>query len=216
MLEEHIHSNSAIIESIRYLGYFGDVAFAATGALVAARKKMDIIGYMLLGAITGMGGGTVRDLILDRPVFWLTDSFELILCVGTAIVIMLVIKIQQNINESRMLLWADALGLSAFAVQGAHIAAISGASVFSALFIGVLSAVGGGLMRDIICGEKPFMLSGEIYALAALIGTALYLHLLLHTSLPEYVTTIIGFSVIIGLRAIGILFGVSFAPKVQR
>jgi len=213
MLEEHIHSNSLIIESVRYLGYFGDVAFAATGALVAARKQMDIIGYMLLGAITGMGGGTVRDLILDRPVFWLTDSFELLLCVGTAIAIMLIIKTKQKFNEGRMLLWADAMGLSAFAIQGAHIAVIYGANVFSALFLGVLSAVGGGLMRDIISGERPFMLSGEIYALAALVGTALYLILLQNTVLPEYISTMIGFCVIIGLRALGIIFGIGFGSQ---
>lgn len=138
--------------------------------------------------------------------------FELILCVGTAIFIMALVRMRSKLNDSRMLIWADALGLSAFAIEGSHIAVISGANEVSALFLGVLSAVGGGLIRDIICGEKPFMLSGEFYASAALLGTALYLIMLLHFSIPEYISTLVGFSAIITLRALGITFGIRFGP----
>ena len=208
MIETHIHTNSLIIESVRYLGYFGDIVFAVSGALIAARHRMDIIGFMLLGAITGIGGGTVRDLILDRPVFWLQNPFELMLCLTAAISIFVLVSFRPQTSEDKALIWADALGLSAFTIQGSHIAIVSGAHEFSALFLGVLSAVGGGLMRDIICGVKPFMLSGEFYASAALLGTMRYLFMLLYLPLPEYVSTLLGFSAVLLLRAIGIQFGI--------
>ena len=78
----------------------------------------------------------------------------------------------------------------------------------SAAFLGVLSAVGGGLMRDIICGEKPFMLSGELYASAALVGVAIYIPLMMHSGLPEALVTGIGFLIVFGFRGLGILAGV--------
>jgi uncharacterized membrane protein YeiH len=175
---------------------------------MAARHRMDLFGFVLLGTITGVGGGTTRDLILDRPVFWLADPLELLLCVGSAIAVFAALFVYRELAQGRALEWADALGLGAFCIQGTEIAIANGSHPVSAVFLGVLSAVGGGLMRDIIAGERPFILTGELYASAALAGAATYLALLPGAGLHQAPAALVGFLTVIGLRSLSVVLGV--------
>ena len=112
-----IESLSAIILGLMY---FGDVVFSISGALTAARHRMSILGFIMIGTITGIGGGTTRDLLLGRIVWWTQDPTELILCMSAAVATFFFIKI--DISKRKLVIWSDALGLSAFAIVGSAVA----------------------------------------------------------------------------------------------
>ncbi len=162
---------------ILILDYAGIAVFAATGALAASRKQLDIIGFLFFAAFTGVGGGTVRDLILDVPVFWVVNHDYLMIYLVTAILV----YFTAHLFESRykLLLWLDALGLAAYSVFGAWKAlAVTGSPVI-AVVMGVITASFGGILRDQLAGEPCILLRPEIYITAALAGAATYtgLHL---------------------------------------
>ena len=158
--------------SILAIMYFGDVVFAVSGALTAARYRMDILGFLMIGTITGIGGGTLRDVLLGRTVWWTQDPRELILCIGAALLTFFFIK--SDISQRRRMVWADALGLSAFAVVGCHVALSFGAPFFIAVVMGMVTATGGGVMRDVLTNNQPMIFCGQIYATAALVGSLGY------------------------------------------
>ena len=162
---------------IELLDYFGIVVFAVSGALAAARARMDVVGFALLGVVTGIGGGSVRDLLLGRlPVFWIEQPQYVALCVVASVVTFVSVPIIAS--RLRLLLWADAIGLAVFAVLGAQTALAAGAPLIIAALLGVVSATFGGLIRDIICRETPLILLKEIYVTAALVGALLYVCLI--------------------------------------
>ncbi len=195
-------------ENITVLVYFGDVVFAVSGALTAARYRMDVIGFILIGTITGIGGGTVRDLIIGRTVWWTQNPFELLLCVSVSL---LTYFFYQRVARHASMVWADALGLSAAAVAGCHIALGFGVAPEVAVFMGMLTGTGGGLIRDIITNTKPMITGGQLYASAALMGSGCYV--LLHlVQVPEVVAQIAAFATAFGLRAAGIIFDVRMGP----
>ncbi|WP_421994036.1 trimeric intracellular cation channel family protein [Reyranella sp.] len=154
------------------LNYFGDIVFAFSGALVAARHRMDVLGIVLIGTVTGIGGGTLRDIILNHPVWWVGNPVELLLCAGTALAAYFVKRLPGGTRGLAQ--WADAIGLAAFAVVGAHVAQTDGASFVVVAFLGMLTATGGGVLRDLLTNTRPMILSGELYATAALLGAAAY------------------------------------------
>jgi uncharacterized membrane protein YeiH len=156
-----------------WLDLAGIAVFAASGALVAARKRMDVVGFIVIGAATGFGGGTVRDLLLGRTqVFWLRDPA--LLAVASSIAVLVFFTAHRVENRFRALLWADAVGLALYAVLGAEIALVAGAHPWAAVLLGVVTATFGGVVRDVICNEIPLLLRKEIYALAALAGATVF------------------------------------------
>lgn len=154
----------------------GTFVFALSGGLAAARIRLDPFGFAVVAIVTGLGGGTLRNLLLDlHPVAWIADPLYLVVCLFAAAVTF----IWAHLLESR-LLWlriADALGLGLFAVAGTQIALAAGTHGGIAIMMGVTTAVVGGMIRDILCNQVPLVLQKEIYALAALLGSALYVGL---------------------------------------
>jgi uncharacterized membrane protein YeiH len=144
--------------SILAIMYFGDVVFAVSGALTAARYRMDVLGFVLIGTITGIGGGTIRDLLLGRTVWWTQDPTELLLCVAASLITFLFIR--SDITRKKGMIWSDALGLAAFGVIGCHIALESGAPIVIAVFMGMVTATGGGVIRDLLTNTEPMILCG--------------------------------------------------------
>ena len=189
---------------ILILDYAGIAVFAATGALAASRKQLDIIGFLFFAAFTGVGGGTVRDLILDVPVFWVVDSGYLLICLVTA----MLVYFTAHLFESRykLLLWLDALGLAAYCVFGAWKALEITGSPVIAVVMGVVTASFGGILRDLIAGEPCILLRPEIYITAALAGGAVYtgLHL---AGLPVIVAAIPAALVAFAIRGGSMRFG---------
>lgn len=124
------------------LDWFGIVVFTATGALVASRKQMDAVGFILLGTVTGVGGGSVRDLLLgDLPVFWVTEPAYLLTCVAVSLVTFFLAHIPTS--RYRVMLWFDAVGMALFAVSGAEKALLAGAAPSVAVAMGVITATFG-------------------------------------------------------------------------
>ena len=155
------------------LDLIGVAAFAASGALVASRKQMDLVGFALLAVVTGIGGGTVRDLLLGLPVFWIERPLYLMICFVVAGAAFLTAHLPNS--RYRLLLWFDAAGLALFCVVGAEKALLAGAGPLVALVMGVITATFGGVIRDILGAEEPVILTREIYATAALAGAGLFI-----------------------------------------
>jgi uncharacterized membrane protein YeiH len=190
---------------LRWLDLAGIAVFAASGALVASRKQMDAVGFVLMAVITGFGGGTLRDLLLGRtPVFWLgaPELVAVAICVGV-LDFFLAPHIE---NRYRTLLWADAVGLSLYAVLGAEIALIYGANPWAAVILGVVTATFGGIARDTICNEVPLILPREIYATAAAAGATTFILLRLNGTWREP-AFLLGVLVCFAIRAAALRYG---------
>jgi uncharacterized membrane protein YeiH len=201
--------NEPLTTSILAIMYFGDVVFAISGALTAARYRMDVLGFMMIGTITGIGGGTTRDLLLGRTVWWTQDPIELLLCVAASLVTFF--WITSDINRRKGMIWSDALGLAAFGVVGCHVALAFGAPFVIAVFMGMVTATGGGLIRDVLTNTQPMILCGELYATAALVGSLSYAGLS-YLSLPEGIAELAAFLAAFSLRASAIIFDIRMGP----
>jgi uncharacterized membrane protein YeiH len=198
---------------ILILDYAGIAVFAATGALAASRKQVDMIGFLFFAAITGIGGGTVRDLVLDVPVFWVANPDYLVICVVTAVIV----YFTAHLFESRykLLLWLDAIGLAAYCVFGAWKAySVTGSPVI-AVVMGVITASFGGILRDQMAGEPNILLQREIYITAALVGSAAYTGLAM-AGLPVMAAALPAALAAFAIRGGALKFGWSFPPYKAR
>lgn len=196
--------------SINAIVYFGDAVFAISGALTAMRFRMDIIGVVLIGTVTGLGGGTIRDLIIGRPVFWVQNPSEIFLCIVVSTITFFFVT--DEILRRRGMVWGDALGLAAFGVAGCNIALAHGVVWPVAILMGMVTATGGGVIRDVITNTQPMITSSQPYATIALIGASLYA-LLLSFEMPEGVAELIAFSIALVLRAISIHYDLRMGPR---
>jgi uncharacterized membrane protein YeiH len=151
------------------------VVFAITGALVASRKQMDIVGFMWLGVITGVGGGTVRDLLLGLPVFWVREPLPIVACLIASSAIFFTAHLVQS--RYRVILWLDAMGLALVTIAGTAKGLDAGAGPVVAVVMGVITAVVGGIIRDILGHEASIILKREIYVTASVIGATVYVTL---------------------------------------
>lgn len=164
-------------EILFYLDIFGIIVFALSGSLMAGRYQLDPFGVVVLASVTAVGGGTIRDVILQTPVFWVEKPYYLYVILITAILTIILIRQPKRIPK-RFLLIADALGLALFAVLGTQKALYLGAPVPVAVVLGTITGVAGGMIRDVLCNVIPMILRQEIYALAAMLGGSLFV--LLH------------------------------------
>ena len=169
----------------------------------------DVLGFVLIGTITGIGGGTTRDLLLGRTVWWTQEPFELLLCAGAALVTYFFIK--TDISTRKWMIWADAIGLACFAVVGCHVAMAFGVPFVIAVFLGMVTATGGGVIRDTLTQTQPMILCGEVYATAALLGSLGY-GILSQTALPAGLAELLSVLAAFSLRALAIIFNIRMGP----
>ena len=160
----------------------GTIFFAISGALSACKKNFDLTGAMLIAFAVGDGGGTLRDVLIgSTPVFWMQQPSSVVLTMLTGLIVFF---IAEHVDfTGKAFLIVDALGLGVFAIVGAQKTLALGLSPIVAVMMGVLTAVGGGVIRDILSGEIPLILRPEVYATAALAGATVFVTL--HTYLPE-------------------------------
>ena len=191
---------STVAPALHFLSTAGLTVFAISGALAAARQRLDIIAAGFFAVVTAIGGGTVRDLLIGVPVFWLTDWTPIAICVVVAVAVWLV---PLHRWPAQALDWFDAAGLSAFAVYGAGKAVGVGVSPLSAVAMGVVTACLGGIIRDVVANVPSIMLRNELYVTAALAAGATFVGLL-HVGVAQgwasAIATLIGFA----LRGAGI------------
>ena len=180
------------------LDLLGVAVFAVTGALVASRKQMDIVGFAFLATVTGIGGGTLRDLVLGaQPVFWVQQPLYVAVCIVVAVAVFFTAHIPES--RYRLLLWLDAFGLSFFCVVGADKALETGNGWFIAIVMGVITATFGGVVRDVLGGEIPVVLRKEIYATAAVAGSGTFVAATV-AGIPAIAAAFAGFAVCLLIR----------------
>lgn len=157
------------------LEILGTVAFAVSGAMAAVRARMDWLGVLVLAIVVAIGGGTMRDMLLGRlPVFWVVEPWPVVVAsVTAALVIVLASRRPQSAPDSwSIVVLADAAGLAVFTIAGTLIAAANDVSAPFAVLLGVVTGTGGGVLRDVLVGQRPMVLVGQVYALAAVAGGA--------------------------------------------
>lgn len=190
---------------VQFFDYAGVFVFAATGALAASRRQVDIIGFLFFASLTGVGGGTLRDLMLGQaPVFWVKDPAYLLVCVVAAVLIYFTAHLLES--RYRVLLWLDSIGLSAYCVMGAAKSLALGFSPYIAVVMGILTATCGGILRDVVSGEQSVLLRREIYVTAALAGATTFT-LLYSVDVDPLLAALAGALVAFGVRGGSLLFG---------
>ncbi|ARD70038.1 putative membrane protein (plasmid) [Aminobacter sp. MSH1] len=193
------------MQPIIVLDYLGVALFAATGALAASRKQLDIIGFLFLAAVTGMGGGTARDLILGVPVFWVEGHIYVLACSATAVLVYFTAHLIES--RFRLLLWLDAVALSAYGVFGAYKGLMITDSATVAVVMGMLTGTFGGILRDVLAGEPSVLLRREeIYVAAAMAGAVAFVASV-GLGLPLAWAAGLGFLFALGVRSGALHFG---------
>jgi uncharacterized membrane protein YeiH len=190
-------------ELIFFIDMLAAVSFAVSGALVASRKNLDLLGFMWLAVITGVGGGTVRDLILDIPVFWVADPAHIVACLLTAVIMFFVAP--HVASRLKLVLWFDAIGLSFVTVVGTVKGLEHGTGALIAIVMGVMTASVGGIIRDVIGGEISIIMRREIYVTAAVAGAICYIGLTALDTVPA-IAAIASFVITLCIRGLAMTF----------
>ncbi|MDM9619584.1 hypothetical protein A6U87_26395 [Rhizobium sp. AC44/96] len=188
-----------------YLDYAGVALFAATGALAASRKQLDLVGFLFFAIVTGAGGGTVRDMVLGRvPVFWVLNPTYILVCCAAGIIVFFTAHLVES--RYRLLIWLDAVGLSAYCVMGAAKGLAATGSPTIAIVTGTLTATFGGILRDLLANEPSVLLRPEIYITAALIGSGIFT-VANGLDLPIYSASAVGVLAAFAVRGGALHFG---------
>ena len=192
---------------LEVLEYCGVAVFAVSGALAAGRKSLDLLGVVVIATVTAIGGGTIRDLLLDRhPVFWIAEPLNLYLIFAASLITVAFARKWEP--PERVLLVADAVGLALFSIGGAQISEAAGLGGLVVVIMGTLTGVAGGVIRDVLTAEIPLILRrGRIYATAAIAGCIVYL--LLQDVIGRSAASIVAMACVAGLRLSAIIWGLS-------
>lgn len=182
---------------------FGTAVFAASGALAAAKRGQTLVTFSFFALVTGVGGGTVRDLLIGAPVFWVHDALVPAVCLGMAMIIWIT---PANWWSGRALDWFDAAGLAVYAVFGASKALSLGVPELPAMMMGVITACAGGIIRDVLAGVPSIIMRPEIYVTAAALAAGLFV-LLVWGGLAVVPAAILGGGAGFALRALAITRG---------
>jgi uncharacterized membrane protein YeiH len=186
-----------------YLDWAGVAVFACSGALVAATKRQTLVTLIFFAVVTGVGGGTARDLLIGAPVFWVHENILLLICFAAAAAVW---ALPGALWQGRALPWLDAVGIAAYATYGAAKGLAFGLAPLPALAMGVLTACLGGIIRDVLAGDPSILMRPELYVTAAALSAALMVGLLM-VGVPAAVAGIVAASAGFLLRAGAIHFG---------
>ena len=187
------------------LDLIGVAVFAVSGVLVAAHSGMDLLGGLALAALTAIGGGTLRDVLLNRhPIFWIRDARYLLIILLVALLSMLYLAYFPPPGHGFLI--ADALGLALFAISGAQIAEAAGASWLIVVLMGTMTGTAGGVLRDVMSARVPLIFREDVYATAAIAGIVVYL-VLQKLGTQRVVAVSVGVLVILAMRLWAVVWG---------
>ena len=203
-METQLVDYANMFRIVHFFDILAAVVFAVSGSLVASRKQMDLMGFMWFAVITGVGGGTVRDLILDVPVFWVQNPVHVTACLTTAVVMHFVAPLVES--RFRTHLWFDAFGLALVSVAGTVKASDVGAPALVAIAMGAVTGTVGGIIRDTLGHVPSVLLSHEIYITASVFGACSYIGLNA-AGTGRLTAMIAGFAVTFVLRSLAFTFG---------
>jgi uncharacterized membrane protein YeiH len=203
------------MQDINYwIGIIATMAFAVTGVLAIADRGVDLFGVLVLGLITAIGGGTIRDIILEAPVFWSESQIYVWLALVASVIAFFAESFFTQPQIYRWMLYIDGFGAALFAIQGADKASNMNFGLpVAPVILGVITAIGGGLLRDILAGRKTLLMSHELYAIPVTLGCCMYVLVL--NFMPQFVVegSVICMFGIFGLRAAAIHWNLR-VPKI--
>ena len=188
-------------ELVYVMGMSAVAVSAITGVLEAGRKRIDLFGVVLVALTSALGGGTIRDLLLARPVFWVADQTYLVAAIAAGVATFVLVRLVRL--PANLFLLPDALGLALFTVIGTQAALGYGAPWFVATFLGLVTGVAGGVLRDILCNEVPLVFAGELYATASWAGAAVFIALL-HAGVSGLIASTLAMAAIFLMRVAAI------------
>ena len=184
---------------IHIFDLFGTAVFAVTGALCGVRNKLDLLGVVVFGCTVGVGGGILRDTIIgDVPVAALRDIGYLLICIVSALTVFFIARYLSNLKQ--IIALCDAVGLGVFTAIGAAKGAAFELNTIGVILCGVLTAVGGGILRDVMSKSIPVILTSDFYATASLLGGGAYCLLVRFTSLSAFAIFMTVFAFVTGIR----------------
>jgi uncharacterized membrane protein YeiH len=200
--------NDFAASTLQILEIIGTLAFGASGLIAAARKKLDMVGVVLLVLVTAFGGGTLRDLMLNRhPFFWVQNEIWIWILAAAAILIQFLVKARNVELSAKAVDWPDAIGLGVFAASGTQIALAAGHTPLIATIMGVITAAFGGLIRDVLIAEIPGLVNDhQLYASLAFVG-GLLIWVLEYFTVDATLATLIGALAIIVARIVAMRLG---------
>lgn len=198
-------NSNFLFSLLGWLDLFGIAVFAMSGALAAARKGQTLVTFAFFALVTGVGGGTVRDLLIGAPVFWVQDSRVPILCLAIALIVWVT---PVRIWRAGAVDWFDAMGLAAYSVFGAAKAMQLGIDPVPAAIMGIITACVGGVIRDLLAGEPSIIIRPELYVTAGALSAFSFVALA-QTGMPGIVAAGIAFAAGFALRALAIVKGLA-------
>ncbi len=194
-----------LVKNLYWITLLAVIVSSASGVLKAGFKQFDLFGVIIIAIATGLGGGSLRDMLLDRSVFWIDDQIFFIVSIASAIFIFIAARFTKI--SPRYFLIADAAGLSTFAIAGTLVALITGAPALVASFMGVMTGAIGGIFRDILCNEQPVVFSSPLYATVSWLGSLAFIGLL-YLNVDVTISAIAAGTGIFVLRLLAIYFDI--------
>ena len=204
-----VNPTPALLEPLSWITMIAVIVSSASGVLKAGFKQFDLFGVIIIAIATGLGGGSLRDMLLDRDVFWIRDQGFFIASLISAIAIFIIARF--TAISPRFFLVADAAGLATFGIAGTLVSLMVGAPWLVASFMGVMTGTMGGIFRDILCNEPPVVFQSPLYATVSWGGSLLFIALLYLNLDPTFAAVIAGLGIFI-TRLLAIKFNISL-PK---
>jgi uncharacterized membrane protein YeiH len=195
----------ALLENLYWITLLAVIVSSASGVLKAGFKQFDLFGVIIIAIATGLGGGSLRDMLLDREVFWIRDQVYFIASLGSAVVIFIVARL--FVVPPRIFLVADAAGLATFGIAGTMVSLMVGVPPLVASFMGVMTGTMGGIFRDVLCGEPPVVFLSPLYATVSWGGSLIFIGLL-HYSVDITMAAVIAGLVIFISRMLAIYYNI--------
>jgi uncharacterized membrane protein YeiH len=196
----------ALLENLYWITLLAVIVSSASGVLKAGFKQFDLFGVMIIAIATGLGGGSLRDMLLDREVFWIRDQVFFIASLVSAIVIFFAARLL--VVSPRFFLVADAAGLATFGIAGTLVSLMVGAPPLVASFMGVMTGTMGGIFRDVLCNEPPVVFLSPLYATVSWGGSLLFIGLL-YSDLDITLAAVIAGLIIFLSRLLAIQYNIS-------
>jgi uncharacterized membrane protein YeiH len=196
---------STLLENLYWITLLAVIVSSASGVLKAGFKQFDLFGVIIIAIATGLGGGSLRDMLLDREVFWIRDQVYFIASLGSAVVIFIVARL--FVVPPRIFLVADAAGLATFGIAGTMVSLMVGVPPLVASFMGVMTGTMGGIFRDVLCGEPPVVFLSPLYATVSWGGSLIFIGLL-HYSVDITMAAVIAGLVIFISRMLAIYYNI--------
>ncbi len=201
-----VNPTPILLENLYWITLLAVVFSSASGVLKAGFKQFDLFGVIIIAIATGLGGGSLRDMLLDRDVFWIHDQVFFVASLGSALLIFITARLMAM--PPRLFLVADAAGLATFAIAGTLVSLMVGAPWLVASFMGVMTGTMGGIFRDVLCNEHPVVFQSPLYATVSWGGSVLFIGLLYLQADATYAAVFSGLGIFIA-RLLAIRFNIS-------